>query len=79
MVKQKGYSNEFKNAIVNKLLNRGKSSIAEVCEQEGISRTAAYKWLTCGSIPPMKTKVLPSLVWVELKSATMKEDGNPII
>ena len=56
MVKQKGYSNEFKNAIVNKLLNRGKSSIAEVCEQEGISRSAAYKWLTCGSIPPMKTK-----------------------
>ena len=56
MAKQKVFSKEFKNAILNKLVNRGKRSISEVCDQEGISRSTAYKWLTCGSIPAMKTK-----------------------
>lgn len=56
MAKQSIYSSEFKDAIVTKIMNRGKTSVLEVCEREGISLSAAYKWLKRGSLPAMKSK-----------------------
>ena len=36
MGKYRSYSKEFKDAIVTKLVNRGDSSIAEVCKKKGM-------------------------------------------
>lgn len=39
------HSEEFKDAIVTKILNRGSQSIAIVCENEGIAKGTAMSWV----------------------------------
>ena len=41
------YSEEFKDAIVTKMFNRGSQTITEVCRQEGVSKSAVR---ACGKI-----------------------------
>lgn len=41
-----GFSKEFKEALVSKILNRGNQSIEGVCRQEGISLTAGRRWVS---------------------------------
>lgn len=49
------HTEEFKDAIVTKILNRGGKSIAEVCESEGISKGTAINWVKArGTVPGMK-------------------------
>lgn len=38
------YSEEFKDAIVTKMANRGSQTISEVCRQEGVSKSAVRSW-----------------------------------
>ena len=38
------YSEEFKDAIVTKMFNRGSQTISEVCRQEGVSKSAVRSW-----------------------------------
>lgn len=39
-----GYSEGFKDSIITKVFNRGSQSIAEVCRQEGVSKSAVWSW-----------------------------------
>jgi transposase len=51
------YSKEFKAAIVSKIMNRGDSTVEEVCEAEGVNFRSASNWLLVrGSAPEMKKK-----------------------
>ena len=50
------YSQEFKDAVVTKIMNRGDSTVAEVCAKEGIRQSSAYRWMTCDTVPAMKNK-----------------------
>lgn len=45
MSTRQSYSNEFKEAIVAKIVSRGNLSIDEICEREGVKRSAAGNWL----------------------------------
>jgi transposase-like protein len=40
------FSEEFKEAVVTKIMNRGGQSIAEVCRQAGISLSAGRCWIS---------------------------------
>jgi transposase-like protein len=53
------YSPEFKEALITKIMNRGSSTVAEVCETVGVRPTTAHRWqkLAIAPITPsMKTK-----------------------
>ena len=51
------YSNDFKDAVVTKIVNRGGQSIAEVCRQAGISLSAGRRWISeRDRVPGMKRK-----------------------
>jgi transposase len=50
------HSSEFKEAIVSKIMNRGDSSVAEVCEREGVNQSTAYSWIKRDTIPLMENK-----------------------
>ncbi len=39
------HSEEFKDAIVTKILNRGSQSVASVCENEGVPKGTAMNWV----------------------------------
>lgn len=52
---RQSYSNEFKAAIVAKIVSRGNLTIEEVCEREGVQRSAAGNWLRAyASVSAMK-------------------------
>lgn len=42
---RQSYSDEFKNAVVAKILRRGGKTITEVCNSEGVGVSAANNWL----------------------------------
>jgi transposase len=50
------YSQEFKDAIVTKVINRGDLGIAEVCAREGIKVGSVYRWMRRDTLGMMKTK-----------------------
>lgn len=39
------YSNEFKDAIRVKILNRGQKTMAEICDEEGVKYSTADNWV----------------------------------
>ena len=45
MSARQSYSEEFKSAIVTKLLNRGDETIREVCDREGVNHSSADNWM----------------------------------
>ena len=45
MGQRQSYKDEFKDAIRSKILNRGNRTIAEVCEEAGVSVGAASNWI----------------------------------
>jgi transposase len=45
------YSREFKEALVTQILTRGDRTITSVCEEAGVSRRTATKWVQrCGTV-----------------------------
>lgn len=54
--KYQRYSREFKDSIVTKIMNRGDSTIGEVCAREGVKQTTGYSWLNRGTLPDMENK-----------------------
>ena len=49
------FSEDFKDAVVTKIMNRGGQSIAEVCRQAGISLSAGRCWISeRDRVPGMK-------------------------
>ena len=45
MVIRRDYSQEFKDAIVTKIVNRGTRTILSVCEEAGVTKSTAVNWL----------------------------------
>jgi len=44
-------SQEFKEAIIAKILSRGERSVASVCEEAGVVKSTAISWVTkCGKV-----------------------------
>ena len=56
MARYQRHSAEFKDAIIAKIMNRGETSVAEVCANEGINQATAYYWLKRDRPSGMKTK-----------------------
>ena len=56
MTVRRHFSQEFKDAIITKIVNRGGKTVVQVCEAEGISLSTAYAWLSRGTLPTMKNK-----------------------
>lgn len=56
MSSRQQYSEEFKDAIVTKIVNRGSSSVLEVCAREGIKASSVYRWMRRDNVGGMKTK-----------------------
>ncbi len=56
MVRHQNYSQEFKDAIVTKVVNRGSSTITEVCAREGVKLATVFRWLKRDTVCDMKTK-----------------------
>lgn len=57
------FSEDFKDAIVRKILNRGDQTITEVCRQEGVVLSCALTWMKkCASVSGM-TKSKSSVRW----------------
>ena len=50
------YSDEFKEAIVAKIVNRGNQTIDEVCEREGDGKSTAANWLRVRASLSVMTK-----------------------
>ena len=56
MTARRIFSQEFKDAIITKIVNRGSKSVVQVCAEEGISLSTAYGWLSRDTLPSMKNK-----------------------
>jgi len=51
------YSQEFKEALVTQILTRGDRTISSVCEEAGVSRRTATKWVQrCGTVTTHPTQ-----------------------
>src|ERR1700687_4861530 len=51
------YSQEFKEALVTQILNRGDRPMASVCEEVGVPRRTATKWVQlCGRVSAHPTQ-----------------------
>jgi len=50
------FSQEFKDAIITKIVNRGSKTVVQVFEEEGISLSTAYGWRSRDTVPAMKNK-----------------------
>jgi len=52
---RQSFSKEFKQTVVEKILNRGPQSIAEICEKTGVKKSTAANWIRlCAKVPNMK-------------------------
>jgi transposase len=49
MESRRSYTQEFKDAVVKKVVNRGSSTIQEICDREGILKGTAVNWLKSGA------------------------------
>ncbi len=53
----KRFSEEFKQAVVKKLLARGKQSISDFCRENNLALSSVTKWQReCANVPAMKLK-----------------------
>lgn len=53
----KRFSQEFKQAIVNKLLNRDQQTIEQFCEQNGLALSTVTRWQSeCANVSRMNQK-----------------------
>jgi len=42
---RENYSEEFRNAIITKVMNRGEKSARQICEEEGVNNSTVANWL----------------------------------
>lgn len=63
MVARHIHSKEFKDSIVEKILNRGERTISSVCEETGILQGTATKWLRVYGKVGIQQKPRGSMKW----------------
>ena len=61
---RQGYSKEFKDSVVVKILNRGEKTISEVCSEVGVLKSSARNWVHASAIVSSKS---PSLKGSRMK------------
>lgn len=67
------YSEEFKDSIITKVINRGSETFTAVCLRENVSKSAVYSWITkCGSGLGMKQRNIKSWSAEEKLDAIVK-------
>ena len=52
---RQNYSQEFKDSVVVKILNRGERTIDEVCSEVGVLKTSARNWIKASAMVPSKS------------------------
>ena len=73
----KSYSNEFKDAIRAKILNRGNRSVAEICNEEGIKYSTADNWIRSRvKLTDMKKQKSSNKFSAEQKLKALTETGS---
>lgn len=63
MEKRESYSNEFKDSVRSKILNRGSRTIAEICEDAGVGKSTAVNWIKARGNPSDMKKQKGSQKW----------------
>lgn len=63
MGQRQSYSQEFKDSIRTKILNRGNKTVAEICEQEGVNFRSASNWIRPHAIASGMKKQKSSQKW----------------
>jgi transposase-like protein len=72
-VKYQRHTEDFKDAIVTKILNRGNQSVASICENEGIPKGTAMNWVKARAMVLSMKKNKSSKNWTaegKLKAVT---------
>jgi transposase-like protein len=76
-MERQSYSNEFKDVMRAKLLNRGNRSKTEICKEAGVSLGIAGKWLVPYGTSSQMKKQKNSQKWSpEQKLKTLIETGS---
>lgn len=71
------YSEGFKDSMVTKVFNRGSQSIATICRQEGVSKSAVYSWMKeCDRTLGMKKQNKSELWSAEVKLNAIVQNQN---
>ena len=71
---RQNYSEEFKKAILEKVLNRESLSIREVAEKEGVGRSTVNNWLrACGKVAGMNNPATKKMWTAEAKLKSLHE------
>lgn len=80
MGQRQSFTGDFKDRITARILSRGKRSIAEICEEEGIGKSTAANWLRLRAKPFAMKKEKRSHKWdpekklkVLLETASLSE------
>jgi transposase len=74
---RENFSKEFKAAIIQKLMNRGKLSIRAVCEREGLKKSTVHNWMTDrGKATVMKNPGSLKKWSAEAKLKSLSETGS---
>lgn len=74
---RQSYSDEFKDAIRLKLLNRSGKSMHEVCEEEGVKYSTAFNWVHGrGKSDVMKKQKVTGKYSAEQKLKILMETGS---
>jgi transposase-like protein len=76
MRQQSKYSDDFKGAVITKLLNRGSQTFHEVCLQEGVSKSCGYSWINSRDIVGGMTKSKSNGWTAEAKLKALVESNN---
>jgi len=82
--RRQSHSEEFRNSIRAKILNRGDRTIADICEEAGIIKSTAVNWISSRGNPSGMKKQKNSSKWtaeqklkalIEMQSLSEAEQG----
>ena len=77
MVTRHSFSKEFRESVIQKVLNRGDDSIREVCSREGVGFSTATKWIKNYAILPGMKKQTSAKKWsAEEKLKAIQDSCN---
>lgn len=77
MSTRRRYTQEFKDSVVQKILNRGNETILDICEKIGVGKSTAANWVRlCAKVSNMKKPVEPKKWTAETKLKALIETSG---
>lgn len=71
------FTKEFKDSVVQKILNRGNETVLDVCEKIGIGKSTAENWVRmCVKMPNMKKPIEQKKWTAEIKLKVLIETSG---